>query len=558
MSTKPKTKKRNSSAIAKLALTVSDLSDALTLLVKRPVKDIQGVVRYERKQIGKRYKRKRSSLWRLPFTFGASLLSVLAKILLAPLELLATIFQREKYSRTLLLVLVPSFCLLLGWAGYAWFGFQSQQAIVSLRSQATAALGQHDFAEAASCFEKLQSAQVTLTPEEKFRWAQSLSQTNQADRANALLHELAPGQGPQVGFPPAHQFAAVSLVRTHKQPYSAEVKRLLNWHLDAGGVSEAADVNFARALYCISVGQTESAIEAMEVAASANPELNLNLAQLYKQINQPKQEQAALSVAQEKFESRLQAESADHQARIALAQIYLRQRNPNLAQQNLLAGVELAPEMFRPQLSGFYMQKFRSLPAAASVEMKIDALVNAWRYDWQNVATCQAIIRLYRQQEGPQREFVLTVIQQAAAEQPAAALPQFALGIIHRLENRLEESALSIQAAHRRLNPDQPGFTVVANNLAWLLAHAQQPDLEQAFKLAEMAVEREPKEGGFRDTLATVLMKQGRYQQALIEFQKALPTVRDKSPVHLKMAEIYDQLDQPELADLHRNRSQPE
>jgi len=53
-------------------------------------------------------------------------------------------------------------------------------------------------------------------------------------------------------------------------------------------------------------------------------------------------------------------------------------------------------------------------------------------------------------------------------------------------------------------------------------------------------------------------MKQGHFQQALIEFQKALPTVRDKAPVHLKMAEIYDQLDQPQLAALHRKRSQPE
>ena len=553
-----KSTKKSRSALAQLALTISDLSAALTLLVKRPAKDIRGVMRHEGKQIGKRYKRKRSSLWRLPLTMGVSLLSVLVKILLAPLELWAAVFQKKKYSRTLLLVLVPSCCLLFGWAGYAWFGFQNQKAIGALRSQATAALEQNDFTEAVGCFEQLEVAEVTLTPKEKFHWAQALVQTNQSDRASELLHELAPSRGPQTGYPLAHQFAATSLVRTHKQPYSAEVKRLLKWHLDAGGVSESPDVSFARAQYYFDVGQLQSAIEAMKIAATAKPELNLNLALLYKQSGQPEQEQAALLVAQEKFEIRLQANSADHQARIALAQIYLRQQDPERAEQNLLAGVALAPEVFRPQLSAFSMQKFRSLPVTASVEMKIDALVNAWRFDRQNVAVCEAIIGLYRQQEGTARESVLTVIEQFAAEHPSAALPHFALGVVYRLENRLADSKVSIEVAHRCLNPDQPGFTVVANNLAWLLAHGQQPDLEQAFELAEMAVERNPNEGGLRDTLATVLMKQGHYQEALIEFQKALPTVRDKSPVHLKMAEIYDQLDQPQLAALHRRRSQPD
>ena len=61
-------------------------------------------------------------------------------------------------------------------------------------------------------------------------------------------------------------------------------------------------------------------------------------------------------------------------------------------------------------------------------------------------------------------------------------MPHFALGIIYRLENRSDESKAAIQTAHQHLNPDQPGFTAVANNLAWLLAHDQEPDLEQAFE----------------------------------------------------------------------------
>ena len=551
--------KTTNSAIAKLALTINDLSAALNLLIKRPLKDVQGVVRHEREQLGRQARRKKGfSLLRLPMVIAVSLLSVLAKILLAPLELWAAVFQKKKFPRSLLLVMIPCCCFLIGWAGYSWLGFQQGREIGSLRSLATTAVEQTNFTDAVGYFDQLEAADATLSQEEKFSWALALSQTDQSDRANELLHELAPSKGKNPGYAPAHQFAAISLVRTQKLPYSTEVKQLLSWHLEAGGPSEQPDVNFAKAQYLISVEQYQPAIEAMTIAASAKPELNLVLARLYNKVGDNKNEQSALAIAQTEFEGQLESDSANHQARIALAQIYLRQRAPERAEEQLRAGAELAPEVFRPQLSIFFMEKFRSLPSGASLEMKIDSLMNAWRYDWQNVATCQAAIRLYRELEDQGRELVFTAIQEAADEEPLAAMPHFALGIIHRVENRLPESKGAVEAAHQRLNPGQPGFSVVANNLAWLLAHDKQPDLEQAFKLADMAVSRNPHEGGLRDTLATVLMKQGHYQRALVEFQKALPTIRDKSPVHLKMAEIYDQLEQPQLAALHRTRSQPD
>ena len=134
-------------------------------------------------------------------------------------------------------------------------------------------------------------------------------------------------------------------------------------------------------------------------------------------------------------------------------------------------------------------------------------------------------------------------------------MPSFAIGIIHRLENQMEASQAAIERAFERLNPSSTSFAVVANNLAWLLANDAQPDLERALRLSQLAVQRHPNSGGLRDTLATVLMKQKRYDIALVEFQRALPTIKDKSAVHLKMAKIYDELQQPQLATLHRNRA---
>ena len=211
-----RSKKQSSSTIAKFALTISDLSSALSLLIKRPLKDLRGVVRHEKQRIGKKYKRKRSKFWTLPLTLVVALLSVLAKILLAPLELWAAIFQKKKFPRLLLFVMVPSCCLLIGWAGYSWMSLRSQQAIGSLRSQASAAVEQNSFAEAIVCFEQLEAAKATLSQEEKFHWAQALAQSDHSDRANELLQDWHLDRGrrlamhPLINLQPYHWFGPSS------------------------------------------------------------------------------------------------------------------------------------------------------------------------------------------------------------------------------------------------------------------------------------------------------------------------------------------------------------
>jgi len=327
--------KKAKSITAKLGLMANDLYTAVELLIKRPTKDIKRAMRLDRKRIGDHHDRKRSKSTTLPWSIAVSVASTFAMILLAPRDLWTTIFKKKKYTRVLLWVMAFSGCLLLFGAGYSWLGFQNRRAISALRSRAAVAFEQNNFEEAVGCFEQLETTIATLSQEEEFRLAKSLSKTNQADRACKLLQRLAPGQGTYAGYAPAHQFAAASLARTLKQPYPAEAKQLLKWHLDAGGDTDSPDVNFARAQYFISIAQVPQAIDAMKIAALSKPSLNLNLALLHKQAGETDNEQVALLLARSAFESRLQDNPADHQARIGLVQTYLRQRNPKLAQQHL-------------------------------------------------------------------------------------------------------------------------------------------------------------------------------------------------------------------------------
>jgi len=101
-----------------------------------------------------------------------------------------------------------------------------------------------------------------------------------------------------------------------------------------------------------------------------------------------------------------------------------------------------------------------------------------------------------------------------------------------------------------------PQFSIAANNLAWMLAHDQEKlDLEKASMLAAELVQKYPSNPRFRDTYGTILMKQGKFELALNELEQVLNRVPDKGSVHSKLAEIYDELEKPALANIHREKS---
>ena len=100
-----------------------------------------------------------------------------------------------------------------------------------------------------------------------------------------------------------------------------------------------------------------------------------------------------------------------------------------------------------------------------------------------------------------------------------------------------------------------PQFSIAANNLAWLLAHDQEVlDLEKANLLASELVQKFPENPRFRDTFGTILMKQGKFEEALSQLEPILNRVPDKGAVHLKLAEIYEYLQKPALAKIHREK----
>jgi tetratricopeptide (TPR) repeat protein len=133
-------------------------------------------------------------------------------------------------------------------------------------------------------------------------------------------------------------------------------------------------------------------------------------------------------------------------------------------------------------------------------------------------------------------------------------MAHFALSNLFGAEGDDAKAEWHLEQAHRLDNE----FVAVINNLAWLLAHKREPDLDRALELAEIAVSRVPGNAEFLDTLGSVLLLQNRHEQAIAIFEKALRNSRSKNEIHVKLAACYRAIGRTDLANLHaRNAKKP-
>jgi tetratricopeptide (TPR) repeat protein len=137
----------------------------------------------------------------------------------------------------------------------------------------------------------------------------------------------------------------------------------------------------------------------------------------------------------------------------------------------------------------------------------------------------------------------------AAGEMPAVAYLLLGSDAFERGEP--ETAARYLAQAHRL----DPHSSVVLNNLAWTLLHADPPDVEQAERLAGAAVQLSPNDPHFRDTRFRILARQGRYKEALVDLEYCTKAFAGDPEFHRLAAETYDRLQLPDLAAEHRRRA---
>jgi len=169
------------------------------------------------------------------------------------------------------------------------------------------------------------------------------------------------------------------------------------------------------------------------------------------------------------------------------------------------------------------------------------------------------------QQPVPLESFLL-LIQLAPHRESAPRIKQliqsslargYSPGLLHRMLGDLAEREKRTSEAMRHYQSAvdaDPQEAVARNNLAWLLATGENPDLPRALKLANEALQISPNFVRFLDTRGQVLVRMGRDNEALPDLRTAVGLMPENVELHRALSGIYVRLKLLELASEHENR----
>lgn len=399
--------------------------------------------------------------------------------------------------------------------------------------------------------------------ESRLMLGRTLEEMGNFGQARELIEGVAVGDGG--GHPRANHWVASKLSadpNVHKDP---ERLREIHKHLLLAerGLPGDPDIQLDLAKFYLAIGQQRLAAPRLAAAAKANPALTVDLARLYAAIGQGDAALGALETAEQHFRDHLETAPEDRQARLQLANVMINLGRADDALAVLREGLTFDPDgPYRQVISRVYLSIYDRLAAQNPRDYRamIAALREALRHDPQSVEAAERLVGFG--DPGPQnlssppdaeidrqsREMLQQLL--VSGEQPAAV--HMALGLKAWRTDDLETAGFHFQRAYD-LDSSLSG---VANNLAWVLAHQKEPDLEQALATIEPAIERFPEIPHFRDTRGEIYLRMERWEDALDDLERALPSMQGNPRLHESLATVYEQLGHADIARQHRREAE--
>lgn len=490
----------------------------------------------------KRQVRLRTLLWRGPRLFVFTLL--------------AKFVGDWRYSRNwrallaslpvFLVGAVPAVILLIG-------GETSKgQWLEVYRAAAISALEREDFEASDLYFRRM----VTIDesdPSALYGFAQTAVRQEDHDRARSLMRRIAPENA--AGHAGAHLWLAKDML-SHGALRASKVAEVVEHHLQGAlaGSTERAEAHALLGQLYVTRGEPENAIPHFEEAAKTQPVLDLILSELYD--SQGDTDAAQIAARRARDLNRQLAESEPqqiaHRFRWARSEVLLRdypeavrilEEHPTSSDQDR---IDCA-------LVDVYLHWFNDVVKREKDNLgkQLELLNRAMEYGPDD-SRVLALLANLATKEWEQADEARAALQQVLAQGAAPATVHIVLGVWALKKEDIENALMHLELAYHR-NPQSP---TVLNNLAWGLAHKEEPDLERALKLAE-AAKRLSNHPEISDTIGTILVRLGRHEEAIVELEIALRAFPKRPELHGKLAELYDELDDTKLADLHRRLAEP-
>jgi tetratricopeptide (TPR) repeat protein len=431
-----------------------------------------------------------------------------------------------------------------------WMSLQAHEVDAWYQERATAASKAQDFPTALVCYERL-AASGNDRPENLYEMALALAAHGRPDRSFEIMDQLAPIDRP--GHGPAHLWLAVNYWRDLGDPQSRKrAEAHLVRALHAGLPDPDAAHGLLGELYAQS-GRFEEAEIEFEHAVKSRPHVRLRYAVVLAAQKKKARADDEAKHAANYFKTRAQADVRDHLARIGWAEaLAFRESFPQaldvLAEGHHLTNDAVYPVAMARVIATWHQHVATNKPDDTATQWNL--LEKGLQLDSTNVELLNRLVRLMGQTETEAKQ-ARALINQVLSKGEATATTHFLLGMDAWRQGKSAEAEIHWERANQ-LSPNLP---MLANNLAWLLAHRKDPDLPRALNLSNRVIEKHPQDPNFRDTRARIYIKMGRWRDALPDLEFALTRAPNLPGIHTALAEVYGQLGLRDQADEHRRRA---
>ena len=381
----------------------------------------------------------------------------------------------------------------------------------------------------------------------------ALTAERQGDLSNARnrMQRIAPET--HLGYPPAHFWLAKDLMDRQDQ-LTIEQLDVLEHHLvqAARHPTHRAESQVHLTSFYAMRGEIDKAIREAERVAFDRPVIHLTLAELYAQAGRHERSQLSAIRATEVLDARRLAQPDDPVLRILWSSSLRLQGRFEDAVNALRPGLSWPdPTPFQQALADTYLHWFRNTTTPENLRspQQLALLERVLQYDADN-QQAMVILCNYVMEPGEFGARAAEMLNEMLERGTAPAVVHLALGIRH-----LQQAESELALAHlRQAGQHNPHLPALLNNIAWDMAHQDQPNLELASRFGEAAVQMQ-NHPEFHDTLGTILAKMGKAEDALPHLEIAYRELPPRATIHQHLADVYDLLGKADLAAEHHRQA---
>ena len=438
--------------------------------------------------------------------------------------------------------------------GFCLAFWRPAQITADYTNLAQRALARRDYETVRVASQRLFELATAPRPQDAFNLALAFGGLGREKDAVALLGRIASPDKP--GYPPAHLFLARSLLaRTNMTPQELGVAEK---HLKQVIVlePESAEANELLGRIYVRLGQWDLAQKHLSAIAAAGPEAVLLLAAVARAQGDNAEARIWAQRAAKYYREKVETAKLDNPAnRLAWADAMAMQEDYAAAYGIVEKGwinytntIYLAPLGQVCALWADLLAKTKPGDLAA----RFTLIQRGLECVPQNEMLLRHLISLTHQ-PGPEAERARATLIQMLSAGKAVGVLHFVLGLDAWQHSHSDEARQHFTLAYE----STPQLPAVANNMAMILSLGDRPDLTRALAIIESVLAKFPNNPNFRETRGEILVRSGRWREAVADLEFALPRLASPSTAHKALAEAYRGLGLRELADEHERLARP-